>query len=113
MDKELETHQIRLAIEQMAVKDATLTLFAYIFMWAKQQGWWTQEQAVQTVQAAHDYPTPWPSPPVSEEVINIYNEEWRSFFAGIQRRIADDPTKPLGPKDPRDLWRVIPGGKPE
>jgi len=109
---EQEATELRFAFQQMAVKDASLVLFGFIFAWAEKQGWWTREQIVEIVRNAHDRPAPFPSsllPDVSEDLAieiekmtKIYNKEWQSFFAILERRFRNDP---------RDLWRVIPGGK--
>jgi hypothetical protein len=37
-----------------------------------------------------------------EKMAKIYNNEWQSFFTILEQRFKDDP---------RDHWRVIPGGK--
>ena len=109
---EQEPIELKLALQQMAVKDASLVLFGFIFAWADKQGWWTREQIVEIVRNAHDRPAPFPSslmPEVPEDLTTeiekmtkIYNKEWQSFFAILERRFKDDP---------RDQWRVIPGGK--
>ena len=109
---EQEPIELKLAFQQMAVKDASLVLFGFIFAWAEKQGWWTREQIVEIVRNAHDRPAPFPSsllPDVSEDLAieiekmtKIYNKEWQSFFTILERRFKDDP---------RDQWRVILGGK--
>src|SRR5215831_6458491 len=108
---EQEPIELKLALQQMAVKDASLVLFGFIFAWAEKQGWWTREQIVEVVRNAHDHPAPFPlsSPEAAEDLTiefekmtKIYNKEWQSFFAILERRFKDDP---------RDQWRVIPGGK--
>jgi hypothetical protein len=89
---EQEPIELKLAFQQMAVKDASLVFFGLIFVWAVKQGWLTREQIVEVVRNARDRPAPFP--------LSLMPEVPEDLAIEIEKK-----------DDPHDHWRVIPGGK--
>jgi hypothetical protein len=71
---------------------------------AEKNGWLKRERIVDDIRLVRDGPTPArQKDSTDEKITNIYNKEWYNFFRKLEE----------GLQDPPDLWRVIPGGKPQ